>query len=283
MAFRIMLQESGLPDYAQMMSDYHQAFARELKDVVAASQVKEGDHVIDLACGDGAYCRWLAERVGASGNITALDVSTAFLAQARRFVGEDEVAKRITFIQSDVDHPAVDAGKADVVWCAQSLYSLPDPVDSVRSMRRLARPGGSVAVFESDEFHHLMLPWPIELEIAIKQAELKAFRAESGDSQRFYVGRSLPSLFREAGLPDCEMHCFAFHRQAPLDEASRAFVSAYLDELRGRVTPLLKGANRDRFEALSDRRSDCFMLSDEDFGFTCLEHLATARAPITAS
>lgn len=262
------------------MADYHRAFAPELKDVVAALPIKRGDCVVDLACGDGSYSCWLAGRVGTIGSVLALDVSSAFLAEAGRLARTIEEGNRITFIQADVDDTAIEEGEADVVWCAQSLYSLPDPVDAVRRMRRLARPGGCVAVFESDEFHHVMLPWPIELELAIKQAELKAYRTMSVDTRRFYVGRSLPGIFRKAGLPRCRIACFAFHRQTPLDDASRAYVVAYLDDLRHRLVSHLDDANRVEFEALTDPRSDRFMLAGEDFGFTCVEHLATATTPL---
>ena len=279
MSFRVILKEPGLPSYAQMMADYHQAFALELKDVVGSLAIKKGERVVDLACGDGFYSRWLAEEVGAEGGVLALDVSGDFLAEARRYVGAAEVGARVAFVQADLDHLALDEGEADVVWCAQSLYSLPDPVDAVRRMRRLAKPGGRVAVFESDEFHHLILPWPIELEIAMRQAELKSYRAQSGDGEKFYVGRNLPGVFREAGLPDCRIQSFAFHRQTPIDDASRAYLVAYLDDMRRRIVHHLDDPNRDLFESLTDPGSSRFLLSDQDFGFTCLEHLATAKCP----
>lgn len=250
-----------------------------MKDVVASLAIKRGDRVVDLACGDGFYSRWLAKAVGAGGEVPALDVSAEFLAEARRFVGAAGARARVAFIQADLDHPALGEGEADVVWCAQSLYSLPDPVDSARRMRRLAKPGGRVAVFESDEFHHLMLPWPIELEIAVRQAELKACRAQPGDTGKFYVGRNLPGVFREAGLADCRIQSFAFHRQTPIDDASRAFVVACLDDMRRRIVDHLDDPYRERFENLTNPRSSRHLLSDEDFGFTCLEHLATATTP----
>ncbi len=70
---------SKLPDYARMMSAYHQAFARELQEIVHTLPVRRGDRVVDFACGDGSYSRWLARRVGREGRVVALDISPAFL------------------------------------------------------------------------------------------------------------------------------------------------------------------------------------------------------------
>ena len=73
----------------------------------------------------------------------------------------------MTFARADLRHLPIPDDSFDLVWCAQSLYSLPDPVDALRRMARAARPGGIVAVFENDEFHHVLLPWPVEVELAL--------------------------------------------------------------------------------------------------------------------
>lgn len=279
MSSSTVAKQPGLPAYAQMMADYHRAFERELKGVVSALPIREGDCVVDLACGDGSYSRWLAERVGAQGRIRSIDVSAEFLDLARRSVRSTPVDECISFIQADLDHLPLDEGKSDLVWCAQSLYSLPEPVEAVRRMHHLARPGGCVAVLESDEFHHVLLPWPIELEAASKKAELAAYRAEAGDERKYYIGRSLPRVFRKAGMPRCEVRAFAFHRQAPLDDPTRGFLAGYLEDLRGRVAPRLGAEDRECFESLADPDSSPWLNGDPDFGFTCLEHLVTAVKP----
>ncbi|NUO47889.1 MAG: methyltransferase domain-containing protein, partial [Polyangiaceae bacterium] len=41
-----------------------------------------GDKVLDLACGDGTFSSWLAERAGDSGLVVGLDVSVSCLDRA---------------------------------------------------------------------------------------------------------------------------------------------------------------------------------------------------------
>ena len=55
------------------------AFAAELQAMVACLPIREGDRVVELACGDGAYSPWLADRVGPSGLVVAVDVSPEYL------------------------------------------------------------------------------------------------------------------------------------------------------------------------------------------------------------
>lgn len=95
----------GLPPYAGMMADYHMAVASERRGVVTALRAHPGDLVLDMACGDGSYARWLAECVGPAGKVLAADVSPAFLMQSR----VDELADLGSpySLLDDPDSPAV--------------------------------------------------------------------------------------------------------------------------------------------------------------------------------
>lgn len=269
--------KNGLPPYAGMMAAYHEAFAPELREAVALSGVRPGDLVVDAACGGGAYSCWLAERVGPSGRVVAVDASPAYLDLARRRVEAASLSDRVDFVQLDLDHCPLVEGAAELVWCAQSLYSLPNPVEALRRLKNLAR-GGRVAVFESDELHHIILPWPVDLELALRRAELAAFEARSDRPSKYYVARDLPRLFREAGLPHCEVATIAFNRQAPFDAPTRRFLSAYLANLRERAAPHLDPKMRRRFDELvgQDARG---ILDDPDALIICVDHLAVSTLP----
>ena len=53
--------------------------------------------------------------------------------------------------------------KVDVVWCAQSMYSLSNPDAALAQMHEILRPGGLAVVLENDTLHQLLLPWPARL------------------------------------------------------------------------------------------------------------------------
>jgi SAM-dependent methyltransferase len=264
-----------VPDYAPMLADYHRAFAAELRAMVAGLPVREGDRVLDVACGDGCYTGWLAERVGSRGLVAAFDASTAFLALARDAAREGPVG----LVAGAVDRMPFDDDVFDLAWCAQSLYSLPAPVRAVRAMRRVVRPDGVVAVLENDTLHHLLLPWPVEIELAVRRAELIGFAEVSNRPSNFYIGRRLSEIFREAGLVDLRTTTRATNREAPLGPAERGFLRKYLDDLRERTTPHLPPSLRDRFEPLVDPGSDDFLLDRPGLTVTCIDHVVTGRKP----
>ena len=270
-------KQPALPDYAAMLASYHRAFAPELRRMIETLPLARGDRVLDLACGDGAYAQWLAERVGQRGLVVAVDADEAFLSVAR----VQQATQRVVFVEADVHRLPFPDGTFDLVWCAQSLYSLPDPVVALRVMHRAARPGGVVAVLENDTLHQLLLPWPVELELAIRRAELVGFAEESKRPRKFYVARHLARLFRQAGLVHENSATWASDRVAPLGQHERAFVGEYLRDLRERVAPHLEPEVAESFDRLVNPGSADYLLDDPDLCLTNVDRLAIGRRPST--
>jgi len=214
-----------------MLADYHAAYADELRAMIAGLPIAPGDRLLDLACGDGVYAGWLAGRVGPSGMICAVDLLPAFLERAREETRKCPFGRRIHLVNADVERLPFPDAAFDLAWCAQSLYSLPDPVAALKKMGRVVRDGGTVAVLENDTMHHILLPWPVEIELAVRRAELLGLVEESDKPRRFYVGRQLCQVFRAAGLVNCQRRTWATNRQAPLGPRVRGFLENYLLDL----------------------------------------------------
>ena len=264
-----------LPSYEPILDAFHRAFAPELRAMVGSLPIAEGDSVLEMACGDGAYTPWLADRVGPRGSVVAVDVSPAYLAVAKGGEPVAPGAGRVIRVAASIEHLPLPRGSFDLVWCAQSLYSLPDQGEAVRTMAELVRPGGAVAVLENDTIHQVILPWPPDVELAVRAAELVAFRGERKPAERFYVGRWLPRLFRACGLGEIAARSFASTRLAPLGDAERAFLNGYLADISGRIADRLPAEVRDRFAALAGGG----IVDDPDLMLTVVDHIVIGRRP----
>jgi len=272
--------EEQLPGYSRMLSAYHRAYSVELRAMLETLPIVEGDRILDVGCGDGMYCFRLAELSGASGTIVGLDVSAAFLraAASDRPTRQADTAP-VLFCQADVELLPLDDDSLDVVWCAQSFYSLPSIEKALAEMIRVLRPGGVLGVLENDALHHILLPWPVELELVVRAAELKAFDAGSDRPTKFYLGRRLTRVLRRAGLEHVVEKAWASNRQAPLGEDDRVFLSEYLTSVRERVEPYLDEATRVELRRWSDPNDDHFALDRSDFSVTCIDHVVWAIKP----
>ena len=121
-----MTGSTGLPAYAPLLLSQHRAFEPEFRAIVAALPVRPGYSVLDLACGDGAYTRWFAE---AGTDVLAIDLSRAFLEVAQCEIRPEFTPDRVRFVLGDFRRLPLGDDRFDLVWCAQSLYSLPDPLE----------------------------------------------------------------------------------------------------------------------------------------------------------
>jgi len=271
--------QDALPDYEPMLAGYHSAFAEELAGMVASLPIRSGDLVLEMACGDGAYTPWLAAKVGPSGGVIGLDVSTGYLEVAQKQSKRGAHASRSRFVAGSLDRIPFADQTFDAVWCAQSLFSLPEPVDAVTRMARMVKPGGLVAILENDTLHQVLLPWPVEVELAVRSAEWAALREESDHPRKFYVGRRLVGVLREARLVEIRVRSFASSRVAPIDAATRTFLAEYLRDLSERVSSRLDPTTRERFNRLADPGSTDYLLDQPDFLVTVVDHVIEGRVP----
>ena len=112
--------------------------------LVEIAKLREGERVLDLACGTGVVARIAAERVGASGRVTGLDLNAGMLAVARALAAP--VGAPVMWIERSALDTGLPAESFDVVLCQQGLQFFPDKVAAVREMHRALAPGGRVAI-----------------------------------------------------------------------------------------------------------------------------------------
>jgi len=165
--------------------------------------VGAGDQVLDVGCGLGHEARRLAERVGPHGRVVGMDANAAMIAEARkRAVG---LALPIAFEVGDAQHVDFPGSTFDLCRAERVLRYLDSPAAAVKEMARLARPGGSVLVFDFDSDQTVVdAPDPA---LARRMAEV----LDAAVPQP-WVGRQLFGLFKRAGLRDVRVipHAICF-------------------------------------------------------------------------
>jgi SAM-dependent methyltransferase len=107
--------------------------------------VAPGETVLDVATGPGTVARPAATRVGASGGVTACDLSPAMLAVATAKPHLDGAAP-ITYLECPADALDVSDAAFDVVLCQQGLQFFPVRHAALAEMRRALKPAGRLGV-----------------------------------------------------------------------------------------------------------------------------------------
>jgi SAM-dependent methyltransferase len=124
------------PDaYLQFMGRYSEPLAARFADLAG---VHGGQRVLDVGCGPGALTAELVNRAGAE-SVSAVEPSASFAAAAReRLPGVD--VRRSAAEQLPFPDAVFAATLAQLV-----VHFMADPVQGLREMRRVTRPGGTVA------------------------------------------------------------------------------------------------------------------------------------------
>jgi ubiquinone/menaquinone biosynthesis C-methylase UbiE len=250
-----MATKEGLPSYDPLLRASHQAFAAELRRSIAVLPLQSSNRVLDLACGDGFFGHLLARRLGPRGLLIACDLRREYLLRARCRLARMPrrvSAPRTQFVLGDAYRLPFEDRFFDFVWCAQSFISFDHPIRALDELKRVTAPEGYVAILESDEFHHLLLPWPLKLESALSRAIQKANLLRYGDPSKTAVGRKVPAMFSESGLRLVGMKTHCGDRTAPFDAKVRRFLRCYFDTLSERTRPHLWRSERQMLQEFTD-------------------------------
>lgn len=224
------------------------------RPLIEAAGIAAGEQVLDLASGAGEPALSLGAEVGPTGTVTALDLSAEMLSGLRRRAAAAGLAIRLA--AGDMSRLPFVERRFDRVTCRFGLMFPADPAVALGEMRRVLKPGGTVAV---------MVWGPLAdntLFAAIEAAAATAgLRSDGPDSVRFRLaapGR-LAALLAGAGFAEPRERALQFERRPRLEADPPFWQSQTRMTCTERLAPAT-GEQRDRFaRALRDefaRRAD---------------------------
>jgi ubiquinone/menaquinone biosynthesis C-methylase UbiE len=109
--------------------------------------VNEGDVAIDLGCGPGFFTLPLAEMVGQTGSVIAVDVQQEMLDRLRARAEKAGLASRIQFHHSGAEGPGT-LGPADFALAFWMLHEVRDKPAFLRQVHASLKAGGTLLLVE---------------------------------------------------------------------------------------------------------------------------------------
>lgn len=169
------------------------AYGPASRAVLRECGLREGARVVELGCGTGQMTTWLAEQVGSSGVVCAVDRSADQLDFAKRHCGE---RPWVTFHQADATATGLTANSFDLVFIRLLLMHVPEPDRVIAHARELLRPGGVLCCEE------LVLTSSFCYPAQSAQAELHQIALDMAGARGcdFDVGGRLHQLLTDAGF-----------------------------------------------------------------------------------
>ncbi len=134
-------------------------------DVLKEVGIKPGHCVLDYGCGPGGYIAHLAELVGSSGKIYALDINPLAIKEVKKIAARKGI-ENIETIESDCNTGLSD-NNVNVVLLYDTFHDLSQPDDVMRELHRVLKPGGTLSFSD----HHMK-----EQDILIRVTNMGLFK-----------------------------------------------------------------------------------------------------------
>jgi SAM-dependent methyltransferase len=153
-----------------------------------------GAEVLEAGCGVGAQTVILA-RNSPEARFTSMDLSGESLRAARERVASQGLSN-VAFRQGDIFRLPFGENRFDHVFLCFVLEHLPRPADALSCLRRVLKPGGTVAEIEGDHGSAYFHP---DSSFARKAIQCLV-DIQSGAGGNALIGRQLYPLLEEAGF-----------------------------------------------------------------------------------
>lgn len=115
--------------------------------VLDALKIREGQTVADLGCGSGYYAFRMAQLVGRSGKVFAIDIEQRMLQFVRQRAEREAVTNIETILAMDSD-PNLPPDSTDLLLMVDVYHELEHPFEVMEKVRQALKPGGRVALVE---------------------------------------------------------------------------------------------------------------------------------------
>jgi SAM-dependent methyltransferase len=158
----------------------------------------------------------------------------------------------------------------DLIWCVNTIHHLRDPLQGVKHLATLLRPGGRIALGQSSFLPDMYFAWDARLERVTNEAVRSYYRERYGlDERDLTAVRALLGLLQRADLRHATVRSTVIERTAPLGPADRAYLleAIFRQTWGDRLRPYLSPADYAELSVLCDPGHSQFALRRSDFHF----------------
>jgi len=266
--------------YGEQELLYNRFMEPALRSAINHLALPPGSIGLDAGCGPGGVFHLLDAAMGAVGHIVATDVSPTLLMLAQREIRSHNLDSRFSLYCANLgDALPLPNDCLDWVWTADVLTSegakrgIPNPVDVIKEMARVVKPGGQIAIFLGNRLGAVYLPGYAHIENCLATAVSLIYRKQDHFHPAFH-NENVLGWMRAAGLTQLRMSAHITEYQAPLHQDVIRYIQKFIFEAEYCPSPELKqsahgiGLTEEEWQTwleISNPRSSNYILTQEDY------------------
>ena len=179
----------------QRLETQHRLWAEWARDLWDRAGFGRGHHLLDLGCGPGFAALELADRVGAEGQVLAVDESARFIEALGQEAARRELSQLAARVER-VETLRLEPGSLDGAFARWLFCFLPEPLPIIERVVSGLRPRGRLVVWDYLNYRATALhPRSPAFERVLAAVD-ESWRRTGGDLN---VGERLPGLIAGAG------------------------------------------------------------------------------------
>jgi SAM-dependent methyltransferase len=146
-----MARKFGAADVARLEAVYAApAIMKQRERTRAALGARPGERGLDVGCGPAFLACEIGREIGPTGHVVGIDQSPEMLEAARARIAREGLAGRVEVQPGDATRLEFPASSLDFVTVTQVYLYVPDVAGALREVARVLRPGGRVAIVDTD-------------------------------------------------------------------------------------------------------------------------------------
>ena len=188
---------------------YHKRWAKNevgpfavTKKLLELSKIKNGDDVLDLACGTGLVTKKLIRKVGRNGQVYAIDSSESAIKIAKKWTGH---SKNLHFVRADAEKVQFNT-KFDAITCQYALFFFPNEQKVLKNMKKILKKNGTITLAVHGKYN---VPYFDSILEPIKKM-IPDYLPEYPEMDRFGTKDTFSSAIKKAGFKKIIVKKFVF-------------------------------------------------------------------------
>jgi len=117
------------------------------EEVIKALKIQAGDQVADLGAGSGYFTFRLADAVGPTGNVYAVDIDAEMNAYLAKQV-QDKGYQNIEVVLARPNNPGLPDNSIDLIFTSNTYHHLEERVTYFTNLQQDLQPDGSIAIID---------------------------------------------------------------------------------------------------------------------------------------
>lgn len=190
---------------------YHKRWAtaskgpfQSTKKLVSSLEIKNGDHVLDVASGTGVVTKILKQKVGKTGYVIGADTSTSAIKVAKKW---NEKSQNLLFVNADAENFSFKK-KFDVITCQYALFFFPNSQKALKNMKNSLKKDGKLGI--SVHGHPNRVPYFDCIFEAVTQYIPNYVPPDTPDFDRFGTKKQLKDEVKKVGFSKIKVNDYDF-------------------------------------------------------------------------